>query len=192
MDFIDWYRGAMTHHADEWMRLGRKYFPGIPVYLCTGGDADPSHGSNFADQCKTAAAHHGGIRITNETTDFGLNFACTNWVTTASHLYGNKFGFEPAGMVLDLGVVSRIYNAATAGVDEFMTYSGNIDDRKAKMDLSGSDPGPAEKRRLSCPCCGPPSSSGRSGALWERGAHSMCPPPAARSRTRLQTSSLRG
>jgi hypothetical protein len=32
-------------------------------------------------------------------------------------------------------VVSRIYNASTSGVDEFMTYAGNIYDTKAKMDL---------------------------------------------------------
>ena len=135
VDFIDWYRASMTHHADVWMQLGRKYFPEIPVYLCTGGDANSSQGSNFADQCKVAAKYHGGIRITNEATDYGLNFTLTNWVTTASHLYGNQFGFEPAGGILDLGVVSRIYNAATAGVDEFMTYAGNINDREDKMDL---------------------------------------------------------
>ena len=135
VDFIDWYRASMTRHADVWMQLGRKYFPGIPVYLCTGGDANSSQGSNFADQCKVAAKYHGGIRITNEATDFGLNFTLTNWVTTASHLYGNQFGFEPAGGILDIGVVSRIYNAATAGVNEFMTYGGNIYDREDKMDL---------------------------------------------------------
>ena len=135
VDFIDWYRASMTHYADTWMRLGRKHFPDIPVYLCTGGDANPSQGSNFADQCKVAAKYHGGIRITNEATDFGMNFTLTNWVATASHLYGNQFGFEPAGGIIDLGVVSRIYNAATAGVDEFMTYSGNISDREDKMAL---------------------------------------------------------
>ena len=135
VDFIDWYRASMTRHADTWMQLGRKYFPDIPVYLCTGGDANSSQGSNFADQCKVAAKYHGGMRITNEATDFGLNFTLTNWVTTASHLYDNQFGFEPAGGILDLGVVSRIYNAATAGVDEFMTYGGNIYDREDKMDL---------------------------------------------------------
>ncbi len=135
VDFVDWYRASMTRHADTWMQLGRKYFPAIPVYLCTGGDANSSQGSNFADQCKVAAKYHGGIRITNEASDFGLNFTLTNWVTTASHLYGNQFGFEPAGGILDLGVVSRIYNAATAGVDEFMTYGGNIYDNEGKMDL---------------------------------------------------------
>ena len=135
VDFIDWYRWSMTHYADVWMRLGRKHFPNIPVYLCTGGDASSGQGSNFADQCRVAAKYHGGIRITNESTDFGLNFTLTNWVATASHLYGNQFGFEPAGGVRDLGVVSRIYNAATAGVNEFMTYAGNIDDQEVKMDL---------------------------------------------------------
>ncbi|HXX65357.1 MAG TPA: family 14 glycosylhydrolase, partial [Bacteroidota bacterium] len=135
VDFIDWYRSSMTNYADGWMQIGRKHFPDLPVYLCTGGDAEPSHGSQFAEQCRIAAANHGGIRITNECTDYGANFAGTDWVTTASHLYGNQFGFEPAGAVLDLGVVSRIYNASASGVDEFMSYSGNIYDVKAKMDL---------------------------------------------------------
>ena len=135
VDFIDWYRESMTRHADTWMQLARKHFPDIPVYLCTGGDAEPCQGANFADQCKVAANHHGGIRITNEITDFGVNFTCTNWVTTASHLYGNQFGFEPAGMILDLGVVSRIYNAASAGVNEFMTYGANIYEQEHRMDL---------------------------------------------------------
>ncbi len=135
VDFIDWYRGSMTDYAGIWMKTARKYFPDHPVYLCTGGNAVPNHGSNFADQCKTAARCHCGIRITNEASIYAENFCLTNWISSAGSFYQVAFGFEPAGKVTEKGVVCRIYNAAATGAEELHFYEENLFDREEKADL---------------------------------------------------------
>ncbi|MEW5815391.1 MAG: family 14 glycosylhydrolase [Spirochaetota bacterium] len=135
LDFIDWYRQSMTDYSSFWMGVTRKYFPDIPIYLCTGGDASPSHGSEFAQQCKVCAKHRGGVRITNEASYYPLNFVITNWVSSAGKHYNAYFGFEPAGMITEKGVVCRIYNATASGAEELHFYEGNIFDKEEKADL---------------------------------------------------------
>lgn len=135
MDFIDWYRNSMTAYAKQWMGITRKYFPHTPIYLCTGGDAAPFHGSHFAEQCKMAAKFQGGIRITNEASNYAFNFAITDWVASAGDYYGAYFSFEPAGMVNEKGVVCRIYNAAATGAKGLHYYEGNLMDSEKKVDL---------------------------------------------------------
>jgi len=44
----------------------REFFPNTKIYLCTGGDGHPTHGSDFTHQARIAAKHRAGIRITNE------------------------------------------------------------------------------------------------------------------------------
>ena len=126
IDFIDWYRGSMTEYASFWMRTARKYFPKTELYLCTGGDAVPWHASEFAAQSKICAEVGGGVRITNEASNYTMNFAVTNWVASASNFYHGSFSFEPAGQVTERGVVCRIYNAAATGARSLHYYSGNI------------------------------------------------------------------
>ena len=126
LDFIDWYRDSMTRWADQWMATARKYLPYTPIYLCTGGDANPTHGSNFAEQCRVAAKHGGGVRITNEASHYATNFAVTRWVASAGKHYGAYYGFEPAGAENQAGVVARIYNATASGANQLHDYNGNI------------------------------------------------------------------
>ncbi|HEY3341020.1 MAG TPA: SUMF1/EgtB/PvdO family nonheme iron enzyme [Anaerolineae bacterium] len=148
LDFIDWYRSAMTDYADFWMRTTARYFPDTPVYLCTGGSAEPWHASEFAQQCKVAAANHGGVRITNEASVYAANFLVTNWVASAANFYKAQFSFEPAGQVTEKGVVCRVYNAAATGANELHYYQGNIMDQEHKpgllmqnlVHLTGSQP----------------------------------------------------
>src|SRR5205823_3213102 len=47
LDFLDWYVESMNDYASFWMRETRKNFPKGDIYLCTGGNADPRHGSDF-------------------------------------------------------------------------------------------------------------------------------------------------
>jgi hypothetical protein len=115
LDFVTWYREAMTDLSDWWLADARKHFPTTQIYLCTGGDAPPTHGSQFADQCLVAAAHGAGVRITNEGSDFAGNFMHTRWVASAGRYYGAYFGFEPASLENELGAVARIFNATTSG-----------------------------------------------------------------------------
>ena len=126
IDFIDWYRASMTDYASFWMKTARKYFPNTELYLCTGGCAEPWQASEFAQQCKISAEVGGGVRITNEASNYNENFVVTDWVASASMHYGSYFSFEPAGQVTERGVVCRVYNAAATGARSLHYYAGNI------------------------------------------------------------------
>ena len=126
IDFIDWYRASMTEYAGFWMETARKYFPDTELYLCTGGGAEPWHASEFAQQSKVCAKVGGGVRITNEASNYSMNFVVTNWVASASTFYNGYFSFEPAGQVTERGVVCRVYNAAATGAKSLHYYSSNI------------------------------------------------------------------
>jgi hypothetical protein len=126
LDFLDWYRAAMNDLAAFWMGTTRDVFPHTPIYLCTGGDAPPQQGAHFGQQCRVAAAVNGGVRITNEASNYARNFAITRWVTSAGRFYGSYTGIEPAGGVNDLGVTCRIYNASASGARNLHFYAANI------------------------------------------------------------------
>ncbi len=126
MDFLNWYQGSMTNWADWWIGTTRKYLSESPIYLCTGGDAPPDLGSNFADQCRVAAKHKAGVRITNEASDYAMNFYLTRWVASAGKHFGAYYGFEPAGEENARGVAARIYNATCSGANQLHDYSVNI------------------------------------------------------------------
>jgi len=127
LDTVDWYRSAMTDWAEFWIRTTRKHMPpGTEIYLCTGGSAPPYHGSEFGIQSKIVAKHGAGIRITNEASNYALNFAITRWVAAACRHYGTFFGYEPAGKVDAGGVVARIYNATCSGAKQLHQYPPNV------------------------------------------------------------------
>jgi hypothetical protein len=134
LDFMEWYRGAMTDWSDWWMETTRKHFPRTPIYLCTGGDAEPHHGSNFAEQCRVAAKHGAGVRITNEASDYSKNFMVTRWVAAAGKHYNAYYGFEPAGAEDEKGIVARIYNATASGANQLHDYATNVTQSKPRMD----------------------------------------------------------
>ena len=87
----------MTEWAEFWMPRDAQALPDGEIYLCTGGHAPPEHGADFAEQCRVAASVNGGVRITNEGSDYGFNFAHTRWVASAGRQYGAAVCFEPAG-----------------------------------------------------------------------------------------------
>jgi hypothetical protein len=135
IDFIDWYRGAMTNWADTWIGITRKYFPVTPVYLCTGGDSRPQFGSNFAEQTRIAAKYGAGVRITNEGSDYKTNFSYTAWVASAGKHYKTFFGFEPAGEENEKGIIARIYNATATGANQLFDYPSNVTSSKNRTDV---------------------------------------------------------
>jgi len=134
LDFIDWYRAEMTDWSDWWIETTRKYFPKTPIYLCTGGDAEPRHGSNFAEQCRVAAKHDAGVRITNEASNYANNFVITRWVASAGKQYGAYYGFEPAGAEDEKGIVARIYNATASGANQLHDYNPNVVTSQSRLD----------------------------------------------------------
>jgi len=134
LDFIQWYRDSMTEYADWWMAETRRIFPDTPIYLCTGGDAHPHHGSQFADQSKAAARHKAGIRITNEASDYAFNFAITRWVGAACRHYETFFGYEPAGQEDERGIRARIYNVTASGARQLHDYHPNVISSQERME----------------------------------------------------------
>ncbi|MCL2099087.1 MAG: formylglycine-generating enzyme family protein [Oscillospiraceae bacterium] len=132
VDFVDWYRGSMTEYVRFWMETARKYLPDTELYICTGGDAVAWHAAEFAAQCKVCAEVGGGVRITNEASNYGVNFTVTNWVASAGAFYNAYYSFEPAGQVTERGAVCRIYNAAATNAKGLHYYSGNILDSEQK------------------------------------------------------------
>lgn len=126
LDFCGWYIGSMTEWSRFWLQETRKGFPKGDVYLCTGGHAPAEHGSDFGEQCKIAAEIGGGVRITNEASDYAGNFTLTRWVASAGRQYGAYYSFEPAGTVTPEGVVARVYNATASGAKGLHYYYGNL------------------------------------------------------------------
>ncbi len=125
LDFCDWYIGSMTDWSRFWLQETRKHFAGN-IYLCTGGNATPEHGSDFGEQCKAAAEIKGGVRITNEASDPKGNFTLTRWVASAGKQYGAYYSFEPAGEVNSVGVIARVFNAGTSGARGLHYYYPNL------------------------------------------------------------------
>lgn len=134
LDFMLWYRQSLTDWADWWLATTRSYFPAEEIYLCTGGNAHPAHGSDFSAQCKAAARYGAGVRITNEASNYAENFYLTRWVASAGQFYNAFFGFEPAGGVDENGVVARIYNATASGARQLHYYAGNVTASQPRID----------------------------------------------------------
>ncbi len=133
LDQMHWYRDTMTAWAGRWMDIAQASFPGVELYLCTGGDGTPAHGSDFSAQCKLAAARGAGVRITNEGSDYLFNFIITRLVASASRHYGAFFGFEPASTVDERGTVARIYNAVASGARQLHEYAFNFYDPEKRQ-----------------------------------------------------------
>ncbi|MBR4749288.1 MAG: family 14 glycosylhydrolase [Abditibacteriota bacterium] len=133
LDFVCWYRGCMTDHADRWLAMLRKYFPDTPIYLCTGGHTDPRLGASFAEECRVAAKNKCGVRITNEDSDYANNFVHTRQVSSAGKYYGAYYGYEPAGAEDEVGIVARIYNSTASGCDHLHDYMGNVTSSDSRM-----------------------------------------------------------
>lgn len=123
LEFLRWYRDSMTRYAEFWLAAARDFFPGVEIYLCTGGDMAPEHGSDFSAQAKVAAKYGAGIRITNEASSFPQNVALTRLVGTACRHYGAYFGHEPASAVTPVGMLGRLFNAAASGARQLFLYN---------------------------------------------------------------------
>ncbi len=132
MDMLLWYHNSMTEYADFWMETCRKYFPQIPVYLCTGGVEEPQHGSAFSDQARIAAKHQGGIRLTNEGNNYYENLYLTLHMYSACEFYGAYLGLEPVGPILPSGVAVRMYGSIAYGNRQVFHYYGNLLNQKGE------------------------------------------------------------
>ncbi len=127
LDVVLWYQDAMTRYSEFWMKTCRAAFPGVPVYLCTGGaDDEVTVGANFAVQAKIAARHGGGLRLTNEVNIFSENFRLTAHTHAACNFYGAYLGLEPVGPITTQGARTRIFGSAVYGNQQLFHYYGNF------------------------------------------------------------------
>lgn len=126
LDFVEWYRGAMTAWSGRWLRAARARLPQTEIYLCTGGDMIPAHGSDFSEQCRVAAEAGAGVRITNEGSDYVQNLMLTRLVASAGRRFGAFCGFEPAAAINAQGVAARQFNATGSGAIQLHEYQNNI------------------------------------------------------------------
>ncbi len=134
LDLVEWYRGCMTDWAEFWISTTRKYFPSTEINLCTGGDMRVVHGLDLSAQAKMCAKYNAGIRITNEASDYRLNYQLTRLCASACRFYGIKFGFEPAGTCTPTaGVAARMYNATASGCNHVHFYENIITNQTASI-----------------------------------------------------------
>lgn len=134
VDFSAWYMGAMSDWCGQWAKWARADMPNASIYQSSGGWGPTPIGTDYTAQAKTMAELHGGIRLTNESDNYSLNFAITRMASSAARFYGAKLGYEPGGFASMRGVVARIYNTLTNGGDHLFYYSGNLFDNDQGAD----------------------------------------------------------
>lgn len=132
LDLQRWYCAAMTDYLEFWLRETRRYFPKSRIQIAAGGDGWSTGGADFSAQAEVAAKYHAGMRVTNEGSDYGLNFMWTRQVATACRFYNNYFGIEPAGGVTTEAIPIRVYNATASGADELFTYDPEPEGARAQ------------------------------------------------------------
>ncbi len=125
-DMLEWYKSSMTEFVDFWMKTTRKHFPDTSIYMCTGGNEEPEHASNFSEQARVCGKYNGGIRLTNEGNRFFENFFYTSYTHSACEYYGAYLGLEPVGPQTPEGVAARMFGSAVYGNKQMMYYYDNI------------------------------------------------------------------
>ena len=122
---MEWYRNSMNVYAEFWMETAKQHFPDVPIYLCTGGRGKDCEGSDFSLQAKTCAPFNARIRITNESSDYFVNFISTRLVASACKFYGIGYGFEPCSATTARGMLARVFNVLSSGAEQLFDYVNN-------------------------------------------------------------------
>ena len=126
LDFTNWYMGAMSDWCGQWAKWSREDMPNASIYQSSGGWGPTQIGTDYTAQAKAMAQLHGGIRLTNESDNYALNFGITRMASSAARFYGAQLGYEPGGFASARGVVARLYNVIANGGDHLFYYSGNL------------------------------------------------------------------
>ena len=126
LDFTTWYMGAMSDWCGQWAKWTRAELPDASIFMSSGGWGPTEIGTDYTAQSKTMAELRAGIRLTNESDNYPLNFAITRMASSAARFYGAKLGYEPGGFSCMRGVVARIFNVTTNGGEHLFFYYGNL------------------------------------------------------------------
>lgn len=122
-EFQRWYRESMNRFTDSYLKMLREIYPQTDIYLATGGDMDPRHGSEFSAHAKIAARYGAGVRITNEASIFPMNVRLTRMVDSPCRFYGAYLSHEPAATVTSAGELGRLFGAVTSGCRQLFSYN---------------------------------------------------------------------
>ncbi len=122
---MEWYRKSINDDAAFWLKSAKAHFSDLPIYLCTGGRGNSCEGSDFSLQAKSCASFDARIRITNESSDYFVNFISTRLVASACKFYGIGYGFEPCSATTPKGMVTRIFNVLSSGAEQLFDYVMN-------------------------------------------------------------------
>ena len=126
LDFAHWYMDSMSDWCGKWADWARAAMPNASIFQSSGGWGPLQIGTDYTAHSKSMAQVQGGIRLTNESDNYALNFGITRLASSAARFYGAKLGYEPGGYDSARGVVARIYNVLTNGGDHLFYYFGNL------------------------------------------------------------------
>lgn len=133
-DFTKWYMDSMSRWCARWAEWARASIPNTPIYQSSGGWGAVSIGTDYTAQARAMGQMREGIRLTNETDMYPLNFTNTRMAASAARFYGAKLGFEPASLGTLRGVMARLFNAVTNGADHLFYYYGHLLDHDGTTD----------------------------------------------------------
>jgi hypothetical protein len=125
-DFTKWYMDSMSRWCALWAEWARASIPNTPIYQSSGGWGAVSIGTDYTAQARAMGQMKEGIRLTNETDMYPLNFTNTRMAASAARFYGAKLGFEPASLGTLRGVMARLFNAVTNNADHLFYYYGHL------------------------------------------------------------------
>jgi len=126
VDFATWYMDGMSKWCDSWAVWAREALPNNVVHQSSGGWGPLQIGTDYSFQARSMAKVKGGIRLTNESDNFPVNFTITRMASSAARYYGASLGYEPGGYASKRGVMARLFNAVTTGAEHLFYYQFNL------------------------------------------------------------------
>lgn len=126
LDFANWYMDSMSAWCARWAEWAQASIPDTQIYQSSGGWGAVSIGTDYTAQARTMGKMKEGIRLTNETDEYPLNFTNTRMAASAARFYGASIGLEPASVGTLRGVMGRLFNAVSNGADHLFYYYNHL------------------------------------------------------------------
>ena len=126
LDFTNWYLDSMSVWCARWAEWARASIPDTQIYQSSGGWGAVRIGTDYTAQARTMGKMKEGIRLTNETDEYPLNFVNTRMAASAARFYGASLGLEPASVGTLRGVMGRLFNAVSNGADHLFYYYNHL------------------------------------------------------------------
>jgi hypothetical protein len=126
VDFATWYMDSMSQWCENWAIWAREAMPNTVIHQSSGGWGPLQIGTDYSYHARSMAKVKGGVRLTNESDNFPVNFTITRMASSAARYYGAALGYEPGGYASKRGVMARLFNAVTTGAEHLFYYQFNL------------------------------------------------------------------